>query len=211
LAFAALIGTWGTILSVYKFLHNLFLGQLPEKYRNIQKSPVNMQIPILVLSFTILLFGVLPGLPLKVINSIIMSFGFQSLNVTWWGIISETGTLNTINLFAAILIGCVIVWLILKTGPKSTSASQENTYAAGASIPEGKYHYTVDFYNPFYRMAKPYLRDFMDIFYIKLAGWIQTLCSVIRRIYTGYVGHYVTYIVLFLAVLIFMQLKWSLW
>ncbi|MBN2103427.1 hypothetical protein JW835_05225 [bacterium] len=211
LAFTALIGTWGTILSVYKFLHNLFLGQLPEKYKDIKKSPVNMQIPIVILSLTILLFGILPGLPLKVINSIIASFGFKSLNVTLWGIVSETGSLNTINLFAAILTGCVIIWLILKTGPKSVSASQENTYAAGASIPEGKYHYTVDFYNPFYRMIKPYLKDFMDIFYFKLAGWTQTLCNIVRKTYTGYVGHYVTYIVLFLAVLIFMQLKWSLW
>ena len=211
LAFAALVGTWGTILSVYKFLHNIFLGQLPEKYKDIKKSPFSMQLPILVLSFTILLFGVFPGIPLKVINNIGISFGFESLNVTLWGIASETGALNTINIFAAILVGCIVVGLILKLGPKNVSVSQEDTYAAGAAIPKGKYHYTVDFYNPLYRMITPYLKDIFDSFYMKLAGWIQNLCNGVRRIYTGYLGHYVMYIVVFLAVLIFIQLKWSPW
>jgi len=43
LAFVALIGTWGTILSVYKFLHNIFLGQLPEKYKDVREVPRTMQ------------------------------------------------------------------------------------------------------------------------------------------------------------------------
>jgi len=63
LAFAALIGTWGTILSVYKFLHNMFLGQLPEKYDNVKPAPFSMQLPIIILSAVILLFGILPGIP----------------------------------------------------------------------------------------------------------------------------------------------------
>ncbi len=211
LAFAALFGTWGTILYSYKLIHNIFLGQLPEKYRDIQKSPFSMQLPIIVLSFAILLFGILPGIPLKVINAIGVSFGLESLSVTLWGIASETGALNTINLFVAILVGCIVVAFIFKAGQKAISVGQEDNYAAGAAIPKDKYHYTVDFYNPLYRMITPYLKDFIDAFYMKLAGWTQNLCSGVRRIYTGYVGHYVMYIVLFVALLIFIQVKWSLW
>jgi len=211
LAFAALIGTWGTILSVFKFLHNMFLGQLPEKYQDIKKSPFSMQLPILVLSFTILLFGILPGIPLKVINAIGVSFGFESLNVSLWGIASETGALNTINIFAALLVGCIVVAILFKIGPKATPIAQDDNYAAGAPIPKDKYHYTVDFYNPLYRMITPYLKDFIDAFYMKLAGWTQSLSNGVRRIYTGNVSHYVMYIVLFLASLIFIQLKWSPW
>jgi len=211
LAFAALIGTWGCILYCYKFIHHVFLGQLPEKYHNVQKAPFSMHFPMIILSLAILLFGILPGIPLKVINTIGISFGFESLNVTIWGIASETGALNTINLFAAILLGCIVVGLILKAGPKAISVAQEDTYAAGAAIPKDKYHYTVDFYNPLYRMISPYFRDFIDSFYSKLVEWIQNLCGGARRIYTGYVGHYVMYIVLFVAVLIFIQMRWSLW
>ncbi len=211
LAFAALVGSWGTILSVYKFLHNLFLGQLPEKYNNIKKSPFSMQLPILVLSFTIILFGILPGIPLKIINTIITSFGFESLNVIIWGISSETGTLNTINIFMAITVIFIIIWLITKKARKTIKVNQYDNYAAGAAIPKDKYQYTADFYNPFYRMVKPYLRDFIDEFYIRLARSIINLGNGIRRIYAGDVGYYVMYIILFLALLIFVQLNWKLW
>jgi len=211
LTFAALIGTWGTILSVYKFLHNMFLGQLPEKYKDIQKSPVSMQLPMIVLSLAILLFGILPGIPLKVINMICISFGFESLNVGLWGITSETGTLNTINIFSALLVAVVIVWLLFRLGAKSVSVAQEDGYAAGAYTPADKYHYTAEFYNPLYRMIKPFLRDVIDEFYYWIASSVQSLAGSVRHIYSGDVGYYVTYIILFLAFLIFVQLKWKIW
>ena len=209
LAFAALLGTWGTILSLFKFLHNIFLGQLPEKYKNIKKAPFSMQFPLLILSLIIILFGVLPGIPLKIINNIGISFGLESLNVNIWGIASETGTLNTINIFAAILVVGVVVWLIFNGARQTTKVDQYDNYAAGSAIPEGKYSYTVSFYRPLNRMIGPYLKDFVDEFYLKLSEWTQSICDGVRRIYTGYVGNYVMYIVLFMAFLILIQLKWS--
>jgi len=211
LTFAALIGTWGTILSVYKFLHNMFLGQLPEKYKNVEKSPLSMQLPIIVLSLAILLFGIIPGIPLKVINTIGTSFGFESLNVTLWGITSETGTLNTINIFSAVLVVGLIVWILFRLGAKSVPVPQEDSYAAGTHIPKDKYHYTAEFYNPLYRMVKPFLRDVIDEFYYWIASSMQRLSGSIRRVYAGDVGYYVMYIILFLAVLIFVQVKWKVW
>jgi NADH-quinone oxidoreductase subunit M len=204
------LGTWGTILSVYKFLHNLYLGQLPEKHKEIKRAPLAMTIPIVILSLTILLFGVLPGLPLKVINSIIDSVGFDALNVSVWGIASDTGTLNMINIFAAIAIVGAIVWLIFKVARKATVVDQYDNYAAGAAIPQDKYNYTVDFYAPFYRMARPFLKDIFDSFYQKIAEATDVACDTVRKIYNGYVGNYVMYIVLFLASLIFVQLIWSI-
>ncbi len=211
LAFAALFGTWGTILYSYKLIHNIFLGQLPAKYKNIKKAPFSMQFPMMVFSLIIIFFGIFPGIPLKVINAIGTSFGLKPLDVNIWGIASETGALNTINIFFAILIAGIIVWLLFRTGRKSVPVPQEDSYAAGAAIPKEKYHYTVEFYNPLYRMITPCLRDFVDEFYTKLAGWTRNLCSGIRRLYTGDVGNYVMYIVLFLALLIFIQLTWSVW
>ena len=211
LAFAALIGTWGTILSLYKFLHNMFLGQLPEKFKDIKRAPFSMQLPIIIFSLIIILFGILPGIPLKVISAIGTSFGFESLNVTLWGIASETGTLNTINIFSALLGAGIIVWLLFRLGAKSISVRQEDSYAAGAHTPVDKYHYTVEFYNPLHKMIKPFLRDVIDEFYYWIAALVQRLCSSVSRVYTGDVGYYVTYIILFLAFLIFVQLKWKPW
>jgi len=211
LAFAALIGTWGTILSVYKFLHNMFLGQLPEKYENVKPAPFSMQLPIIILSAAILLFGILPGIPLKVINAIGTSFGFETLNVTLWGITSENGTLNTINIFFAVVVTAVLIWVIFRLCAKSVPVRQDDSYAAGAHIPKDKYHYTAEFYNPLYRMIKPFLRDVIDEFYYRIAASVQRLSDSVRRVYTGDVGCYVMYIILFLAFLIFVQLKWKPW
>jgi len=211
LAFFALAGTWGTMLYSYKLIHNVFLGQLPEKYKTIEKTPFSMQLPVVVLSVAILLFGILPGIPLKVIDSIGVSFGFEPLNVNLWGVASETGTLNTINIFAAVLVVAALIWLIFRSAAKSVPVAQDDSYAAGAYVPKDKYHYTVEFYNPFYRMIKPFLRDVIDEFYYGVAASVQKLGDRVRRVYVGDVGYYVTYIILFLAFLIFVQLKWKPW
>ncbi|MBN2456537.1 MAG: hypothetical protein JXB29_08410 [Sedimentisphaerales bacterium] len=211
LAFFALAGTWGTILYSYKLIHNVFLGQLPEKYKDVEKAPFSMQLPVVVLSVAILLFGILPGIPLKVINAIGISFGFESLNVGLWGITSETGALNTINIFSAVLVAGVIVWLLFRLGAKSVLVSQEDSYAAGAHTPVDKYHYTAEFYNPLHRMIKPFLRDVIDEFYYWIASSVRSLAGSVRRIYSGDVGNYVMYIILFLALLIFVQMKWKVW
>jgi proton-translocating NADH-quinone oxidoreductase chain M len=211
LAFFALAGTWGTILYSYKLIHNVFLGQLPEKLKTVEKAPFSMQLPVVVLSVAILVFGILPGIPLKVINSIGTSFGFESLNVTLWGIASETGALNTVNIFAAVLVAVALVWLVFRSTAKSVPVAQEDSYAAGAHTPVDKYHYTAEFYNPLHRMIKPFLRDVIDEFYYWIAFSVRSLASGVRRIYSGDVGCYVMYIILFLSLLIFVQMKWKVW
>jgi len=211
LAFFALVGTWGTVLYSYKLIHNIFLGQLPEKYKYIQKSPLSMQLPVVVLSFAILLFGILPGIPLKVIDAIGISFGFEPLNISLWGIASETGTLNTINIFSALLVAAILVWVVFRLGAKSALVPQQDSYAAGAHTPADKYHYTVEFYNPLHRMIKPFLKDVVDEFYSWTACSVQRLSNSVRRVYVGDVGYYVMYIVLFLAFLILVQLKFKPW
>ena len=189
----------------------MFLGQLPEKFENVKEAPFDMQLPILIYSLIIILFGILPGIPLKIINAIDTSFGFESLNVNIWGIGSETGVLNAVNIFTASIVAIIVVWLIFKSGQKVVLVAQDSNYAAGAYIPKDKYHYTVEFYKPLYRMITPYLRDFVDEFYMKLAGWTQKLCYGVRRVYTGDVGYYVIYIILFLAILILIKVGLKPW
>jgi formate hydrogenlyase subunit 3/multisubunit Na+/H+ antiporter MnhD subunit len=211
LAFAALLGTWGTILYSYKLIHNMFLGQLPEKYEKLKRAPFNMQLPVVILSLVIIMFGILPGIPLNVINSIGQGFGMEPLTVNIWGIASDTGIINMLNISAALIVISIIVWLIFKGSKRSAEIGQFDSYAAGTVVPKDKYHYSVNFYDPLYRMITPYLRDFIDDFYMGLARGIKNIGNGIRRIYTGDVGYYVMYIILFLALLIFIQINWKLW
>jgi len=211
LAFMAFVGSWGTILSVFKLLHNMFLGQLPQKYSNVEKSPLSMQIPILFFCFVIFLFGVLPGIPLHAIQDIKDAMGFAPLPLTMWGLASDTGALNTLNICFGIVIAFAVVFLLVRLGAKPRRVAQEDSYAAGSFVPTDKYHHSVEFYNPLYRMISPYLRDRVDEFYDWIAAKAQQAFELIRRIYTGDVGNYVLYIVSFLALLIFVQLVWKIW
>jgi TM2 domain-containing membrane protein YozV len=67
------------------------------------------------------------------------------------------------------------------------------------------------FCDPLRRMVTPWLTDRVDAFYMGLAVWFSDVSNGLRRFYTGYVGHYVMYVVLFLSALIFVELVWSPW
>jgi len=211
LALAALLGTWGAVLYGYKFIHHIFLGQLPEKYKDIKEAPAAMLIPIIFLSFLVILFGVLPGIPLTAVNSVGTSLGFSSLDVTVWGVRTETGVLNTVNIFAALLVTGLAAGLVFRASRRPVAVEQEDNYAAGAAIPKERYSYTVNFYEPLQRMIKPYLHDLAEGLSRKIAAGTESLSRGLRRIYTGDVGNYVIYIIFFLTLMIFIQLKWKPW
>ena len=50
---ASVIGTLGTILSVYKLIHNMFLGQLRVEHEAVREAPLSMLVPMLVLAVRI--------------------------------------------------------------------------------------------------------------------------------------------------------------
>ena len=211
LALAALIGTWGAILYIYKLLHNVFLGQLPERYAHMERPALSMTLPLVVLGAAVVFMGVLPGIPLRAVGAIVTSLGVGSFAATAGGFGPELGPLNTVNICFAVVALLILVTVVLRLAAKARRVPQTDTYAAGAFVPTGKYHHTVGFYEPLERMVKPYLRDRIDALYTWTAEVGRGLFDRIRRIYTGDVRNYVMYIVGLLALLIFVQLVWKMW
>ncbi len=206
LAFAALIGTWGTILSVFKFLHNIFLGQIPEEYKDVKEVPLAMQIPMLFFSGLILLFGVFAGIPLRAVALIEAYFSISPIKSTLFGVPAAIGEINMINIFAAVVVAGLAVYGVFALARRSKQVSQYDNYAAGAPVPVGQYQHSVRFYDQADRIIRPYLRDRVDDFY----GWIATQSTAffeqVRKIYAGNINTYALWIVLLLAVLTFMGL-----
>lgn len=211
LALVALLGTWGAILYVYKLLHNIFLGQLPEKHSQVSQAAGSMRIPVLVFGLAILAFGVAPGIPLLAVQGIGDTLGLAQLQVTLWGLASEAGALNLLNICFAVIVAFVVVFLIMRLGAKGPQVSQADSYAAGSAAPVGKYQYTVGFYDPLTRIISPYLRDRVDDLYAWVGLRARAVFDVTRRMYTGVAGTYVLYIVSFVTLLIFLQLVWRIW
>jgi NADH-quinone oxidoreductase subunit M len=206
LAFAALIGTWGTILSVFKFLHNVFLGQLPKRYTEVKEAPCSMQLPIVLLSLAIFIFGVLPGIPLRAISAIQGSFGVEPLHTSLFGVPPAVGELNMINVLTGVAISGIAVYLLFSLFKRSRRVGQFDSYGAGSYVPADRYQYSVQFYQRAYEAIGPYVRDRADDFYGWLTDKAEGLFEQARRIYTGNVNTYVAYIVLLLALLIVLKL-----
>lgn len=210
LAFAALMGTWGTILSVYKFQHNIFLGQLPERYKHVKEVPFVMQLPILLLTAAILVFGVFPGIPLGAISAIQRSFGLEALQVGAFSVPREVGELNTIIILAAVAGGCLIPYVLFRLCRRSRSLPQTDTYGAGSYAPADRYQYSARFYGRAYEVIEPYVRDRVDAFYCWLVEKSEGGFEAVRHIYTGNVNTYALYILLCLAAVILAGLGWGL-
>ncbi|MCD6579254.1 hypothetical protein J7L48_07240 [bacterium] len=211
LLFIALISTWAAILYGFKILHHIFLGQLSQEHIKVKKAPLGMQIPIMILSFLVLLFGIFPGLALKTINKLIVNIGFKSLSVNLFGIVSETGPLNIINIFAGLMAILLLIIIVFKLGKKKTNIKQDDNYAAGSYIPIDKYHFTSNFYAPLFGIIKPLLIDHIDNFYLWVANRIRSLSDKVRKIYCGNVNVYVIYIIGFAALLIILKIGLKLW
>jgi len=209
LAFAALIGTWGTILSVYKFLHNIFLGQLPEKYKDVEEVPFSMQLPMIVLSFAILLFGIFPGIPLKAVAAAQASLGLEPVRVGLFSVPKAVGELNLINILAAVVGGCLAAYALLRLCRRSRTVPQSDSYAAGAYVPTDKYQYSAAFYQRAYEAIEPYVRDRVDAFYYWLVEKCEGFFDGLRKLYTGNVNTYALYIILFLALILVAELGWG--
>ncbi|MCU7859045.1 MAG: NADH dehydrogenase subunit, partial [Candidatus Thiodiazotropha sp. (ex Lucinoma kastoroae)] len=111
---AAVIGTLGTILSVYKLIHNIFLGQLRIEHEQVKEAPWSMTIPMLILAAIIFITGLLPGIPLAWVASVQQVIGLPATDFTLGGIESVSGSLDMIwvigVLFAGFGIGAVIFY-----------------------------------------------------------------------------------------------------
>ena len=206
LAFMALIGTWGTILSVFKFLHHIFLGQLPKEYEDVKEVPLAMQIPMLFLGGLILLFGVFPGIPLRAVALIETYFSIAPLRSTLFGVPKAVGELNMINVFAAIVVSVLVVYGVFSLARSSRRVTQYDNYAAGSPVPVGRYQYSVRFYDQADRMIRPYLQDRVDEFCSWVAMQSTAFFEQVRKIYTGNINTYALWIVILLGVFITMNL-----
>ncbi|MCD6136514.1 hypothetical protein J7J63_07390 [Candidatus Bipolaricaulota bacterium] len=206
LAFAALIGTWGTIMSVFKFLHNIFLGRLPAEHKDVQKAPLMMQIPILFFGGLILLFGIFPGIPLKAIALIETQFGIAPVQSTLFGVPPAVGELNMLNILGGIIAATLIMYALFSLTTRPHKAGLQDTYTAGAPTPQTRYNYTSHFYDPAERIIRPYLTDWAAVFYAWIARQSTAFFESARKIYSGNINTYALWIVILLGVFVTMNL-----
>jgi formate hydrogenlyase subunit 3/multisubunit Na+/H+ antiporter MnhD subunit len=207
IALAAFIATVGTIMSVYKLIHNMFLGQLPERYNDVKEVGLVMQLPIWILMAVVLGTGIFPGLVLQWIAKIQLSLGVAPIAWTLGGVASSAGDLNMMVVMAVftscIGVGAVIFFI----GGKRRIVSQYDNYAAGHFLNKNvPYNFNYHFYSAFEHIFGT-LFDTAPLQKVErnLGRLIRIKADFIRRFFTGqintYAAYYVAAIVIVLAIL----------
>lgn len=145
---ASVIGTLGTILSVYKLIHNMFLGQLRVEHERIDEAPLSMLIPMLACATFAFVTGAAPGLVLGWVAAAQGALGLPVLEFTLGGVSSPRASLDMLwvvgVLFAGFGIGAVLFYGI---GGKTQRINQLDNYAGGHFLTtEMRYHYSDNFY-----------------------------------------------------------------
>jgi formate hydrogenlyase subunit 3/multisubunit Na+/H+ antiporter MnhD subunit len=160
---ASVIGTLGTILSVYKLIHNMFLGQLRLEHQDVREVPWSMVAPMIILAATVFITGMMPGLVLQPIAAIQTALGLPVINYTLGGVDMATGTLDMIWVTGILLGGFGIGAVLFYSTGRTQHIHQLDNYAGGHFLTaDTRYQYSDNFYAGLMRVIGPWYRYTFD-------------------------------------------------
>ncbi len=200
----AMIASTGAFLYAYRLIASIFLGPLPEELEDVEEVPWAMRLPMLFLTFLVVLFGVAPSLALKLITKAIAFVpGVVPLNLRTYWLTSPAGNVNPFAISSTVgtilILGVVALAIFWR---RSAKASQYDIHTSGEPVPEGtSFKYATDFYRPFARAFWPIIRHSVDRVYTSLAADLENIFEYLRFVYTGNGQTYALYVILFLATL----------
>lgn len=211
----AMVGSVGSFLYVYRLIHSIFLGSLPEKYENVKEVPLLMKIPILFLMLITFALGIFPGLALKPISKISEYLGIPAIEYSLTGFPQGTAlsSSNYLVITATFIVGFIIAYAIFFSLPKTRKVSQYDNYAAGQVITKDlKYNYSFGFYSFVERAVNPIKKFSAEKIFKGFSDFLKLIGDFMRRFYTGDLETYLSYIIVFIAlVLVFIFFRRGLW
>ncbi len=203
---AAVIGTLGTILSVYKLIHNTFLGQLRLEHENIKEVPWSMSIPMMILASIVFITGYFPGLLLESIAAMQSTLGISVVDYHLGGVNTGKGNLNMIvvvsTMLMAIGMGALIFFVL---GNPRKQVTQWDNYAGGHFLTSDmRYQYSHNFYPGLMRVISPLYRN--TIFWLESAivSTVQFMAHISYALFMQ--ANYLLYLIL----LVVISLLWVL-
>jgi formate hydrogenlyase subunit 3/multisubunit Na+/H+ antiporter MnhD subunit len=181
---AAAIGTLGTILSVYKLIHNTFLGQLRLEHQEINEVPWSMSVPMLLVGALVFITGYMPGLALDMVSLAQQALGVAPLNYSLGGVQTAHGSLNMLWVVSILIISIGIGTLVFFLGNRSSKVHQLDNYAGGHFLSADiRYHYSHNFYAGLMRVIGPWYRGSIVWLEAALGSTLQFSSSVAHGLY----------------------------
>ena len=199
----AVVGTLGTILSVYKLIHNTFLGQLRVEHRRVEEVPWSMLAPMIVLAMLVFVTGYFPGLVLDWTSAVQAAVGLPELAHHLGGVAMDKGGLDMIWLVSVLLAGFAIGLLVFLGGGRSKRVHQLDNYAGGHFLTaETRYQYSDNFYPGLMHLVGPWYR--------KSFRWLErsliSLVDILSLMMQGLYRH--THPAFYLLAVVVLSLSW---
>ncbi len=205
LSVAAFFGSIGSFMYVFKPLSTVFLGQLKPEHQNIKEVPFLMQIPMYIMMALMVLFGVLPGIQMNIINQIGESLNIETVQSTLYTITGAYGAWNSLVIFNVFIGGFVLALVIFLLAKKSKLVGLMDTYTAGEYMDDPEsYHYAYKYYRPFDRVFDAFAANSLTKAYDIMAGNVVKLGRIFKGSFvTGNGQTYAFYMILLMIVLAF--------
>ncbi|RKZ07456.1 NADH-quinone oxidoreductase subunit M [bacterium] len=153
------ISSTGAFMYLYRALHSVFLGQLPQKLEDVKEVPILMQLPMFIMMLLMIGIGMFPGYVLRPIGEIVAKMGLVPMkvtNTTMFAFLSNVDALAVFNMFALSFLVAFVFYLIGK--PRHHVEPLDN-YTAGQNpkdfgMTTEMYHFAFKFYEPFQNLFK---------------------------------------------------------
>ncbi len=200
---AAVVGTLGTILSVYKLIHNTFLGQLRMEHQHLEEVPWSMLAPMIMLGSLVFVTGWFPGLVLDWTSAVQAAVGLPVLAHHLGGVAMDKGGLDMIWLVSVLLAGFAIGLVVFLAGGRSKRVHQLDNYAGGHFLTaETRYQYSDNFYPGLMHLIGPWYRKSFRWLERGLVSLLDMLSLITQGLYRR------THTALYLLVAVVLSLSW---
>jgi len=181
---AAVIATLGTILSVYKLIHNTFLGQLRVEHHAVQEVPWSMRLPMLITALVVMVTGVTPGLVLDAVAPALEAIGLAAPAYHLGGLTTGNGNLDMVWVGGALTFGLAVGLAVFLLGSPSQRTHQWDNYAGGHFLSADiRFHYSHDFYPGLMRALAPAYRGSVRWLEAGLVTLVELAASAFQGLY----------------------------
>lgn len=195
-------------LYCFKILHTVFLGQLQDENRNVKEVPLPVAVIEVILLLGTAILGAFPRLLLDPINRVLANIpgmehpGFHYEKTL--GVVSSLGHWNA--LFLMVFTGgsfvIALVFFALTSGRVRKVGQLDVGYSGEVPRSPEDLHFGYGLYDHFRKSVKWLIYPLISRIWREIYSWIGAVAEVARRVYTGSVNTYASYVIL-ISILIF--------
>jgi len=193
----AMFGSALTLASFVKLIHSMFLSRLPDRLKNVKEVSPAMTIPMIVLAFLCVFFGIFYHVPLKMF--IYPALGVEPELSTWWSGIATI----------LILIGIGLGLLILLVGSLAKKIRIVPTWTCGEIqsneqmiVPGTHFYKTVSDMGGLKQLYSGQEKGYFDL-YNQSGRLGLALTNFLRWLHSGILPMYLTWVTLGLLIVLF--------